>query len=175
MVRATQISRKRSAVRFPVVKSPLYLTKHLLGGQLPPMLWRMHVGLSTLFNLIWFDLLFILCFLNAHTYNLLKKTCKASFWSPTPWGLETLARNAKSVAKVKSVIGRRGEFRVPYKHRTFNYRTMTWCPRISSILCDQRASKVLLSTHRYMCRKLGCHMHFWKNDIHVFRHTICRP
>jgi hypothetical protein len=27
------------------VKSPLYLTENLLGGQLPPVLWRWHVGL----------------------------------------------------------------------------------------------------------------------------------
>ena len=29
----------------PGVRSPLYLTKYLPGGQLPPMLWRWFVGL----------------------------------------------------------------------------------------------------------------------------------
>jgi hypothetical protein len=40
----TQISRKRLAVQFMVVKSPLM--ENLLGGQLPHVgLWRWHVGL----------------------------------------------------------------------------------------------------------------------------------
>ena len=39
--RDTQISRKRLAVRFLTVKSPLYL----LGGQLPSVLWCWHVDL----------------------------------------------------------------------------------------------------------------------------------
>ena len=38
-------SRKRLAVQFPAMKSPLYLTENLPGGQLPPMLWHWHVGL----------------------------------------------------------------------------------------------------------------------------------
>ena len=33
------------AVRFPAVKSPLYLTENLSGGELPHVLWRWHVGL----------------------------------------------------------------------------------------------------------------------------------
>ena len=36
--RDTQISRKRLAVRFPTVKTSLYLTKYLLDGKLPSML-----------------------------------------------------------------------------------------------------------------------------------------
>ena len=43
--RDTQISRKRMAVWFPAVKSPLYLTCNLLGGLLPSVLWRWHVNL----------------------------------------------------------------------------------------------------------------------------------
>ena len=43
--RHTQISMKRLAVWFPAVKSPLYLTKNLPGGQLPLMLSRWHVSL----------------------------------------------------------------------------------------------------------------------------------
>ena len=39
------VSRKRLAVRIPVVKSPLYLTENLLGGELPPVLWRWPIGL----------------------------------------------------------------------------------------------------------------------------------
>jgi hypothetical protein len=38
-------ARKRLAVRFPAVKSSLYLTENLLGGQLPFVLWCWHVGL----------------------------------------------------------------------------------------------------------------------------------
>ena len=33
------------AVRFPVAKSPLYLTENFPGGRLPPVLWRSPVGL----------------------------------------------------------------------------------------------------------------------------------
>ena len=33
------------AVRIPAVKSPLYLTKNLSGGQLPHVLWRWPIGL----------------------------------------------------------------------------------------------------------------------------------
>ena len=37
---------KRLAVRFLAMKSPLYLTENLQGGQLPPVqLWRWHVGI----------------------------------------------------------------------------------------------------------------------------------
>jgi hypothetical protein len=32
-------------VNFPAVKSSLYLTEYLPGGQLSPVLWRWHVGL----------------------------------------------------------------------------------------------------------------------------------
>ena len=42
--RDTQISRKRLVVRFSAVKSPLYLTEHLPGGQPPHVLWRWLVG-----------------------------------------------------------------------------------------------------------------------------------
>ena len=41
------LSRKRLAVRFPVVESSLYLTENLSGGQLPPMLWHWLVGLQS--------------------------------------------------------------------------------------------------------------------------------
>jgi hypothetical protein len=33
------------AVWFPAIKSPLYLTENLPGGQLPLVLWCWHVGL----------------------------------------------------------------------------------------------------------------------------------
>ena len=36
--------RNRLVIRFLAVKSPLYLTKKLLGGQPSPMLWRWPVG-----------------------------------------------------------------------------------------------------------------------------------
>jgi hypothetical protein len=45
MVWDTQISRRRVAVRFPVVKSHVYLMGNLSGGQLPHVLWRWHVDL----------------------------------------------------------------------------------------------------------------------------------
>ena len=44
MWRDTQISKKRLAVRFPAVKSPLYLTDYLPGRRMPHVLWRSHVG-----------------------------------------------------------------------------------------------------------------------------------
>ena len=43
--RDAQISRKRLAVWFPAVKSPLYLTNNLPGGQLSHVLWRWPVDL----------------------------------------------------------------------------------------------------------------------------------
>ena len=39
-----------SSLMFLVVKSPLYLMENLLGGQLPPVLWRWHVGLLSQIN-----------------------------------------------------------------------------------------------------------------------------
>ena len=42
--RNTEISRKRLAVRFPSMKSPLHLTNNLVGGELPHVLWRWHVA-----------------------------------------------------------------------------------------------------------------------------------
>ena len=43
--RDTQTLRKRLAVRFPAMKSPLYLTTFMSGGQLPLVLWRWPIGL----------------------------------------------------------------------------------------------------------------------------------
>ena len=45
MGRDTQISRRRLAVRIPTMKSPLYLTENLPGGQLPLVLCCWFVGL----------------------------------------------------------------------------------------------------------------------------------
>ena len=45
MVEDTHISRKRLAVRSPIVKSPLYLKKTCQVCQLPRVLWRRPAGL----------------------------------------------------------------------------------------------------------------------------------
>ena len=42
---SSQISKKKLAVRFLALKSPLYLMENLPGGQLPPVLWRWPVSL----------------------------------------------------------------------------------------------------------------------------------
>ena len=41
----SKILRKGLAVQFSVVKSPLYLTESLPGGQLPLVFWRWSIGL----------------------------------------------------------------------------------------------------------------------------------
>ena len=45
MVEGYQISKKKSAVQFPVVKSPLYLTETCQVVNYFPVLWREHVNL----------------------------------------------------------------------------------------------------------------------------------
>ena len=51
--RDTQISRKRLAVQFPAVGSPLYLTTNLPRGQLPPVLQHSPVGLLSHKNILY--------------------------------------------------------------------------------------------------------------------------
>jgi hypothetical protein len=44
MLERYPLLRKRLAVQFPAVKSPLYMTDKLPGGSLPHVLWPWHVG-----------------------------------------------------------------------------------------------------------------------------------